>query len=105
MSIFYFIELLEEKVLIFNPTSREDMNNVMSLAEDKLVLGGFLFQEALSLAKQRKMAKPRSSGWYTYLWLNLNHTLTKQWTYQYYVEHDIDMLIALSISNVNSFEN
>ncbi len=40
------------------------MNNVISLAEDKLVLGGFLFDEAVVLAKNRKHNKPSSSGMY-----------------------------------------
>jgi hypothetical protein len=43
------------------------MNNVTSLTEDKLVLGGFLFDEALLLAKNRKHNKPSSSGLYSFL--------------------------------------
>ena len=61
---FYFLEVQEDNVLIFNPASREDMNNVVNLTEDKLMLGGLLFEEALLLAKRRKKVKPSSSGWY-----------------------------------------
>ena len=40
------------------------MNNVVNLTEDKLMLGGLLFEEALLLAKRRKKVKPSLSGWY-----------------------------------------
>ena len=43
------------------------MNNVTGLVEDKLVLGGFLFDEAVLLARGRKHGKPSSSGWYCML--------------------------------------
>jgi hypothetical protein len=43
------------------------MNNVTGLVEDKLVLGGFLFDEAVLLARSRKHGKPSSSGWYCML--------------------------------------
>ena len=62
MNCLVFSANKEEKVFIFNPTSKEDMNNVTSLIEDKLILGGFLFDEALRLAKHRKNNKPNSSG-------------------------------------------
>ena len=64
MILYFDSEIQEQKIYIFNPTSKEDMNNVTSLAEDKLVLGGFLFDEALNLARNRKQTKPSSSGWY-----------------------------------------
>ncbi|XP_028406945.1 spatacsin-like [Dendronephthya gigantea] len=51
-----------EKVFIFNPTSKDDMNGVTGLAEDKLVLGGFLFDEAVLFAKNRKHHKATSSA-------------------------------------------
>ena len=61
--VWHFVSAIqEEKVFIFNPTSKEDMSNVTSLVEDKLVLGGFLFDEALVLSKNRKHNKPTSSG-------------------------------------------
>lgn len=60
----YVSVLLAEKVFIFNPTSKEDINSVINLADDKLILGGFLFDEALILAKNRRHKKPSPSGVY-----------------------------------------